>query len=76
MQELARRAEQTAMRAVLAIAREKFAADLHMDVSVFDQSSWDVSGLRDRSTIERTGRCTLLNVGPWISRCQPHTVTL
>lgn len=31
MQGLARRAEQTAMRAVLAIAREKFAADLRMD---------------------------------------------
>jgi len=45
------RGEQTAIRALLAIAREKFAADLHMDVSVFDQSSWDVSGLRDRSTI-------------------------
>src|SRR5665213_1619017 len=42
------RGEQTAMRAVLAIAREKFAADLHMDVSVFDRPSWDVSGLRDR----------------------------
>ena len=45
------RGEQTAMRALLAIAREKFAADLHMDVSVFDQPSWDVRGLRDRGTI-------------------------
>jgi len=51
MQGPAGRGEQTAMRAVLAIAREKFAADLHMDVSVFDQPSWDVSGLRDRGTI-------------------------
>jgi len=51
MQGPAGRGEQTAMRAVLAIAREKFAADLHMDVSVFDQPSWDVSGLRDRVTI-------------------------
>ena len=48
-----RRAEQTAIRALLAIAREKFAADLHMDVSVFDQPAWDVSGLRDRGTIIR-----------------------
>ena len=53
MQELARRAEQTAMRAVLAIAREKFAADLHMDASIFDQPAWDVSGLRDRGTIRQ-----------------------
>ena len=45
------RGEQTAMREVLATAREKFAADLHMDVSVFDQPSWDVRGLRDRGTI-------------------------
>lgn len=51
MQGPAGRGEQTAMRAVLAIAREKFAADLHMDVSVFDQRSWNVSGLRDRGTI-------------------------
>ena len=42
MQGLARRAEQTVMRAVLAIAREKFAADLHMDSSIFDQPAWDV----------------------------------
>lgn len=53
MQGLARRAEQTAMRAVLAIAREKFAADLHMDASIFDQPAWDVSGLRDRGTIRQ-----------------------
>jgi hypothetical protein len=33
------------------IAREKFAADLHMDVSIFDQPAWDVSGLRHRGTI-------------------------
>jgi hypothetical protein len=50
MQGPAGRDQQTAMRAVLAIAREKFAADLHMDVSVFDQPAWDISGLRDRST--------------------------
>jgi hypothetical protein len=50
MQGLTRRAEQTAIRAVLAIAREKFAADLHMDASIFDQPAWDVSGLRDRGT--------------------------
>jgi hypothetical protein len=50
MEGLARRAEQTAMRAVVAIAREKFAADLHMDASIFDQPAWDVSGLRDRGT--------------------------
>jgi len=53
MQGLARRAEQTVMRAVLAIAREKFAADLHMDASIFDQPAWDVSGLRDRGTIRQ-----------------------
>jgi hypothetical protein len=41
------------MRAVLAIAREKFAADLHMDASIFDQPAWDVSGLRDRGTIRQ-----------------------
>lgn len=51
MQEPAGRSEQTAMRALLAIAREKFAADLHMDVSAFGKPSWNVSGLRDRSTI-------------------------
>lgn len=51
MQPPARRHEQTAIRGVLTIAREKFAADLHMDVSVFDQPSWDVRGLRDRGTI-------------------------
>jgi hypothetical protein len=44
------RSEHTATRALLAIGREKFAADLHVDVSVFDQSKWDVRGLRDRST--------------------------
>ena len=53
MQGPAGRGEQTAMRAVLAIAREKFAADLHMDVSVFDQPSWDVSGLREKTGTER-----------------------
>ena len=42
--------EQTAIQDLLAIAREKFAADLHVDVSVFDQSAWDVRRLRDRST--------------------------
>lgn len=36
--------------ALLAIGREKFAADLRMDVSVFDQAVWDVSSLRDRKT--------------------------
>lgn len=51
MQRPARRGEQTAMRAVVAAAREKFAADLRMDVSVFDQPSWDVRGLRDKGTV-------------------------
>ena len=37
----------------MAIAREKFAADLHMDASIFDQPAWDVSGLRDRGTIRQ-----------------------
>jgi hypothetical protein len=45
------RSEQTAMLGVMAAAREKFAADLHLDVSVFDLPSWDVRGLRDRGTI-------------------------
>jgi len=43
-------AEQAAIQDLLAIAREKFAADLHIDVSVFDQPAWDVRRLRDRST--------------------------
>jgi len=63
MQGLARRAEQTVMRAVLAIAREKFAADLHMDASIFDQPAWDVSGLRDRGTI-RPQLCTVPDAAP------------
>jgi hypothetical protein len=44
------RSEEGAIRALLAIAREKFAVDLHMDVALFDQPAWDVSALRDRST--------------------------
>src|SRR5438132_1959848 len=44
------RSEHTAIQDLLAIARERFAADLHVDVSVFDQPVWDVRGLRDRST--------------------------
>jgi hypothetical protein len=40
-----------AIRAVLAVAREKFAADLRTDASVFDQPSWDVRGLRDKGTV-------------------------
>ena len=51
MQRPAGRGEQTAMRAVLAAAREKFAADLRTDVAVFGQPSWDVRGLRDRGTV-------------------------
>jgi hypothetical protein len=76
MQGPAERGQQTAMRAVLAAAREKFAADLRTDVSVFDQPSWDVRGLRDRAPSERTRLCTSLNVGPWISHYPPHSVTL
>jgi len=75
MQGPAGRGEQTAMRAVLAIAREKFAADLHMDVSVFDHRGMSV-GLGTGSPLERTRLCTLPSVGPWISRYPPHTVTL
>ena len=44
------RGEEAAIRALLAIARQKFAADLHMDVALFDQPVWEVSALRDRST--------------------------
>jgi hypothetical protein len=42
--------ERAAIRALLAIARQKFAADLRLDVSCFDQPSWDVRGLRARGT--------------------------
>jgi hypothetical protein len=44
------RSEEAAIRALLAIARQKFAADLHMDAALFDQPVWEVSALRDRST--------------------------
>jgi hypothetical protein len=50
------RGEEISIRALLAVAREKFAADLHMDVSVFDQQSWDVSGLKDRSIARENPR--------------------
>ncbi len=36
------RREQTAIQDLLAIARERFVADLHVEVSVFDQPVWDV----------------------------------
>lgn len=42
--------EPVAIQTLLAIAREKFAADLRTDVSAFDGPMWDVRGLRDRST--------------------------
>jgi len=44
------RSEERAIRALLAIAREKFSVDLHIDASAFDQPAWDVSALRERST--------------------------
>ena len=42
--------KQKAIQDLLSIAREKFVADLRVDVSVFDQPAWDVRALRDRST--------------------------
>ena len=42
--------EAPAIRALLAISREKFVADLRADVSAFDRAVWDVSSLRDRSS--------------------------
>ena len=56
MQGPAERGEEISIRALLAVAREKFAANLHMDVSVFDQPSWDVSGLKDRSIARENPR--------------------
>ena len=50
------RSEEASIRALLAIARQKFAADLHMDVALFDQPVWEVSALRDRSTSLRNQR--------------------
>jgi hypothetical protein len=48
--------EPAAVRALLAIAREKFAADLRTDVSAFDGPVWDVRSLRDRSTTQSNRR--------------------
>ena len=56
MKKPAGRSEEAAIRALLAIARQKFAADLHMDVALFDQPVWEVSALRDRSTSLRNQR--------------------
>ena len=39
-----------AIQALFETAREKFAADLRMDASSFDDVVWDVSSLRDRTT--------------------------
>jgi hypothetical protein len=39
-----------AMRKLLLIAREKFAADFGADPAMFDSSFWDVSCFRDRAT--------------------------
>jgi hypothetical protein len=56
MKKAAGRSEEAAIRALLPIARQKFAADLHMDVALFDQPVWEVSALRDRSTSLRNQR--------------------
>jgi hypothetical protein len=56
MKKPAGRSEEAAIRALLAIARQKFAADLHMDVALFNQPVWEVSALRDRSTSLRNQR--------------------
>lgn len=68
--------EQAAIQDLLAIAREKFAADLHVDVSVFDQSAWDVRRLRDRSTTSANPTLYFTRMGLWISRCRAYTATL
>ena len=52
--------KQKAIQDLLSIAREKFVADLRVDVSVFDQPAWDVRALRD---VER-----------WINLYPPYTV--
>lgn len=48
--------EQPAIQDLLAIARERFAADQHVDASLFDQAMWDVRGLRERSTTSANPR--------------------